>query len=79
MYVWGNEKYEAHRRILIEMQYTAKNIPRYRNSGMNKQKSHETDGSERTIGETSVEVVRDGMVELFVYCIEELLLFGVGH
>jgi hypothetical protein len=35
---WGKiEKHEAHRRILIEMQYTAKNIPRYRNSGVNKQ------------------------------------------
>lgn len=73
---WGNEKHEAHRRILIEMQYTAKNIPRYRDLGLNKQR---TDGSERTIGETRIEVVRDGMVELFVYCIEELLLFRVGH
>jgi hypothetical protein len=32
-----------------------------------------------TIGETGPEVVRDGIVELFVDCVEEELLFSVGH
>lgn len=33
----------------------------------------------RTISEASPEVVRDGMVELFVDSVEELLLFSGGH
>ena len=33
----------------------------------------------RTISEAGPEVVRDGMVELFVDSVEEELLFSVGH
>ena len=33
----------------------------------------------RAISEASPEVVRDGMVELFMDSVEEELLFSVGH
>lgn len=38
-----------------------------------------TEGFERTIGEASPEIVRDGMVELCVNRVEELLLLNGGH
>jgi hypothetical protein len=70
------EKHEAHRRILMEMQYTAKYIPKYsvrRGEGRAQKKK------KATIGETGPEIVRDGIIELCVDCVEEEFLFSVGH
>jgi hypothetical protein len=71
----------THRSILIEMQYTARNIPKRRGRGGqtcapegNKMPS----GVRRTIGDAGVKVVGDGVVKLFVDRIDKLLL-GVGH
>ena len=68
------EENEAHRRILIEMQYTVRNIPRCIIRGAKRKRR-----TVPTISEAGPEVVRDGMVELFMDGIEEELLFSVGH
>jgi hypothetical protein len=70
-----NEKHEAHRSILTEMQYTVRSIPRVHMVRRAKRKRRTV----RTISEAGPEVVRDGMVELCVDGVEEELLFSVGH
>ena len=74
----------AHRSILIEMQYTARNIPKRRGRG-GQTCAWSRDSQkvircrvERTVGDAGVKVVGDGIVKLFVDRIDELLL-GVGH
>ena len=63
----------------MAMQYTVRNIPRYKTSSHMVRRAERRQRMVRAISEAGPEVVRDGMVEFFVDSVEEELLFSVGH
>jgi hypothetical protein len=81
------ESTRTHRSILIEMRYTARNVPECREKWMIRHAWNKTTRGEaigdgrRTIGEAGIEVIPDGPVELAVEFgrVDGGMRFGAEH